>query len=114
MGQSVSKIANDKNYVISDSIESCGIVIDFSHPNNLSEMLKNSIKFKNLIISDDLSMKSLKHTLSQNTAKAFEAGCNIVLHCNGNLKEMTIVAKKSPKVSSFIIKKTSEFYKNLS
>jgi hypothetical protein len=40
------------------------------------------------------------------------AGCNLALHCNGNLKEMTIVAKNSPKVNSFIIKKTSEFYKN--
>ncbi len=85
-----------------------------THSRKIIKIIRNSIKFKNLIISDDLSMKSLKHTLSQNTAKAFEAGCNIVLHCNGNLKEMTIVAKKSPKVSSFIIKKTSEFYKNLS
>ena len=50
MGQSVSKIANDKNYIISDAIESCDIVIDFSHPNNLSEMLKSSIKFKKPII----------------------------------------------------------------
>ena len=72
------------------------------------------IKFKNLLISDDLSMKSLKYSISENTLKAFDAGCNLALHCNGNLKEMTIVAKNSPKVNSFIIKKTSEFYKNLS
>lgn len=50
MGQSVSKIANDKNYIISNAIESCDVVIDFSHPNNLSEMLKSSIKFKKPII----------------------------------------------------------------
>ena len=47
-------------------------------------------------------------------SRIWDAGCNLALHCNGNLKEMTIVAKNSPKVNSFIIKKTSEFYKILS
>ena len=64
-------------------------------------------------MSDDLSMKSLKYSLKQNTIKAFEAGCNLALHCNGNLKEMTIVANNSPNMNSFLLKKTSEFYKNL-
>ena len=59
-------------------------------------------------------MKSLKYSIEQNTRKAFLAGCNIVLHCNGDLKEMIIVAANSPKIDSFILKKTSEFYKNLS
>ena len=85
-----------------------------THSKKLIDIIRNQIKFKNLIISDDLSMKSLKYSISENTRKAFRAGCNIVLHCNGNLKEMTFVAKNSPKVSSFILKKTSEFYKNLS
>ena len=59
-------------------------------------------------------MKSLKFSIIENTKKAFSAGCNLALHCNGNLKEMTFVAENSPKVSSFILKKTSEFYKNIS
>ena len=85
-----------------------------THSKKLIKIIRNQIKFKNLIISDDLSMKSLKHSLSENTKRAFNAGCNLVLHCNGNLREMTFVAKKSPIVNSFILKKTSEFYKNLS
>tara|TARA_B100001057_G_scaffold235465_1_gene235766 strand:- start:11298 stop:12245 length:948 start_codon:yes stop_codon:yes gene_type:complete len=85
-----------------------------THSKKLIKIIRNQIKFKNLIISDDLSMKSLKYSISENTRKAFEAGCNIALHCNGNINEMTIVAKNSPKVNSFILKKTSEFYKNLS
>jgi len=52
--------------------------------------------------------------MKQNTIKAFKAGCNLVLHCSGNLKEMYIVAENSPKVNQFIRKKTSEFYKILS
>ena len=77
-------------------------------------IIRDKINFKNIIISDDLSMKSLKYSTKQNTIKSFNAGCNLVLHCNGNLKEMLIVAENSPKVNSFIIKKTSEFYKILS
>ena len=85
-----------------------------THSKKMIKIIRNQIKFKNILISDDLSMKSLKHSLKQNTIKAFEAGCNLALHCNGNLTEMSIVAKNSPKVNSFILKKTSEFYKNIS
>ena len=66
---------------------------------------------KNIIISDDISMKALKFTTAINTEKAFKAGCNLVLHCNARMSEMTIVAKNSPKVDSFLLKKTLEFYK---
>ena len=77
-------------------------------------IIRENIKFKNLLISDDISMKSLKHSIKINTIKSFNAGCNLVMHCNGNLKEMKIVAENSPKVNKFIIKKTSQFYKILS
>ena len=85
-----------------------------THSKKMIKIIRNEVKFKNLLISDDLSMKSLKFSIQQNTIKAFEAGCNLVLHCNGNLKEMNIVAENSPKVDLFIKKKTSEFYKILS
>tara|TARA_Y100000591_G_scaffold290385_1_gene276151 strand:+ start:2144 stop:3091 length:948 start_codon:yes stop_codon:yes gene_type:complete len=85
-----------------------------THSKKILKIIRDDIKFKNIIISDDLSMKSLKYSLKINTIKAFSAGCNLVLHCNGILKEMTIVAKNSPRLNSFLLKKTSEFYKNLS
>ena len=59
-------------------------------------------------------MKGLKFSIENNTKKAFSAGCNLVLHCNGKFKEMMIVARNSPIVNKFIIKKTSQFYKILS
>ena len=65
-------------------------------------------------MSDDISMKSLKSSIEVNTLKAFNAGCNLVLHCNGNFKEMSDVAINSPLISKFIIKKTSQFYKIIS
>ena len=58
-------------------------------------------------------MKSLKKDLKSNTIRTFSSGCNIALHCNGKLNEMTTVASNSPLVDSFIIQKTSEFYKIL-
>ena len=85
-----------------------------THSKKLINIIRKEIGFKNILISDDLSMKSLKYSIKENTIKAFRAGCNLVLHCNGNLREMGIVAKNSPKLNSFILKKTSEFYKNIS
>jgi beta-N-acetylhexosaminidase len=85
-----------------------------THSKKMIKIIRDNIKFKNLIISDDLSMKSLKFTTKENTIRSFEAGCNLVLHCNGSLREMNIVADNSPKINSFVIKKTSEFYNFLS
>ena len=84
-----------------------------THSKKLIGLIRNEIKFKNILISDDLSMKSLKYNLELNTIKSFKAGCNLSLHCNGNLGEMKIVAKNSPLIDNFIIRKTSQFYKIL-
>ena len=85
-----------------------------THSKKVIRYIRNYIGFKNILISDDLSMKSLKNNMKNNTIKAFEAGCNLALHCNGKLNEMRIVAENSPLISNFISKKTSQFYKILS
>jgi len=85
-----------------------------THSKILIELIRNNIKFKNLIMSDDISMKSLKSSIKENTLRAFNAGCDLVLHCNANYKEMNEVAINSPLISRFIIKKTSQFYKIIS
>ena len=85
-----------------------------THSKKIISLIRNKIKFKNLIISDDISMKSLKFPIKLSINKAFNAGCNLVLHCNGKSNEMVTVAENSPKINDFIIKKTSQFYKILS
>jgi beta-N-acetylhexosaminidase len=85
-----------------------------THSKKIIQLIRSHIKFKNIIMSDDISMKSLKSSIKVNTLKAFNAGCNLVLHCNGNFKEMSDVAINSPLISNFIIKKTSQFYKIIS
>ena len=84
-----------------------------THSKRIIKLIRTKIGFKNILISDDLSMKSLKGNIKENTIKTFKAGCNLALHCNGNQKEMEIVAKNSPLINNFIIQKTSQFYKIL-
>ncbi len=80
-----------------------------THSKKLIQLIRNNIGYKNLILSDDISMKALKYSIEENTIRAFNAGCNLVLHCNANYFQMLQVAKNSPIVNKFIIKKTSQF-----
>ena len=85
-----------------------------THSKKIIKLIRNKIGFKNIIISDDISMKALKNSIKINTLKSFAAGCNLILHCNANYAEMRVVAENSPLVNNFIIKKTSQFYRFLS
>ena len=76
----------------------------------IKNVIRSNIKFKGLLISDDISMKSLKFSLEENAKKALLAGCNLILHCNGNIKEMNKLAKVVPNIDKFTQKKTSDFY----
>ena len=79
----------------------------------INKVIRDHINFKGLLISDDISMKSLKYKLEENAIKALDAGCNLILHCNGNAKEMSKLAKVIPRIDKFIQQKTSQFYKFL-
>ena len=85
-----------------------------THSTKIIKLIRKKIGFKNIIISDDISMKGLKYSIKQNLHKALSAGCNLILHCNANYSEMRTVAENSPMVDNFIIQKTSQFYKFLS
>ena len=79
----------------------------------IKEIIRNHINFKGILISDDISMKSLKYGLEKNALKALRSGCNLILHCNANIKEMLRLVKVIPKIDKFTKKKTSHFYKFL-
>jgi beta-N-acetylhexosaminidase len=55
-------------------------------------MMREHLGFGGLIMSDDLSMKALSGTLTDRAEASLKAGCDVVLHCNGDLKEMRQVA----------------------
>lgn len=58
----------------------------------IGEIIRESIGFDGLLMTDDLSMKALGGTFSGRTAAALAAGCDVVLHCSGKRDEMEQVA----------------------
>ena len=52
------------------------------------KIIRQEIGFKNILMSDDVSMKALKQSFAIRTKMILEAGCDLVLHCNGEMKEM--------------------------
>jgi beta-N-acetylhexosaminidase len=57
------------------------------------------IGFQGLLMSDDVSMNALSGSIAERTRAAVMAGCDTVLHCNGNLAEMREVAAETPELS---------------
>jgi beta-N-acetylhexosaminidase len=58
----------------------------------VSKVIRKQIGFDGLLITDDLSMKALSGSLTDRASAALAAGCDMLLHCNGNLEEMIEVA----------------------
>lgn len=56
-------------------------------------LIRNEIGFDGLLMSDDLSMKALKGSFAERTEQSIAAGCDIILHCNGDMTEMTAIAE---------------------
>lgn len=56
------------------------------------DLIRTDIGFHGLIMSDDLSMEALSGTPAQRAAATIAAGCDIVLHCNGEPDQMQAVA----------------------
>jgi beta-N-acetylhexosaminidase len=58
----------------------------------VQEVIRGSIGFQGLLMSDDLSMGALSGSLHERTRAALAAGCDVALHCNGAMEEMIAVA----------------------
>ncbi len=80
----------------------------------IKNIIRNELRFKGILISDDVSMKALKYDLITNAKKSLEAGCNLVLYCAGNHNESLKLLREMPYIDTFTRKKTSEFYSFLS
>jgi len=62
----------------------------------IGDVIRGSIGFEGLLMSDDVSMGALSGTLSERSRAVFAAGCDLALHCNGKLDEMQAVAEAAP------------------
>ncbi len=75
--------------------------LDPEHPATTSrivmeEIIRGHIGYDGLVMTDDLSMKALSGSFREKTEAAFAAGCDMALHCNGDMEEMTAVAEATP------------------
>lgn len=70
--------------------------VDRKHPATTSKkvmrkVVRGAIGFDGLVMSDDLSMKALTGSFRERAERSLAAGCDVVLHCNGGMAEMTAV-----------------------
>lgn len=74
--------------------------IDAERPGTLSPAvvatIRGEIGFGGLLMTDDLSMGALSGPLETRAEAALAAGCDMILHCNGDMAEMAAVAGAVP------------------
>jgi beta-N-acetylhexosaminidase len=66
----------------------------------ISEVIRGAIGFDGVLVSDDLSMRALGGEIAERVERALTAGCDLVLHCNGDLREMEAVVTAAGPVSA--------------
>lgn len=62
-------------------------------PKVIGEVVRGRIGFDGLLMSDDLGMHALKGSFRERAASVVAAGCDIALHCSGDMVEMQSVAQ---------------------
>ncbi|MEM9053735.1 MAG: beta-N-acetylhexosaminidase [Pseudomonadota bacterium] len=68
-------------------------------PTVISETIRKRIGFEGLLMTDDLGMDALGGTLADRGAKALAAGCDMLLHCSGFLKDPDAILKEMEEVA---------------
>ncbi|WP_273523323.1 beta-N-acetylhexosaminidase [Rhodosalinus sediminis] len=54
-------------------------------------LIRDELGFAGLLMTDDISMQALSGSVGERAAAARAAGCDVVLHCNGDAEEMAAV-----------------------
>ncbi len=62
------------------------------------DAIRRDIGFDGLLMTDDLSMQALSGDFASRTKKALAAGCDVILHCNGERSEMDAILSETPKL----------------
>jgi beta-N-acetylhexosaminidase len=65
----------------------------------VEEIMRGEIGFDGLLLSDDVSMNALGGPYEARAKAIYDAGLDIVLHCNGNLEEARAVASAAPELA---------------
>lgn len=62
----------------------------------INDVIRGEMGFDGLLISDDLSMHALSGEMGERANKSLSAGCDVVLHCNGDMDEMLALSVATP------------------
>lgn len=65
----------------------------------MMQVIRKKIGFDGLIMTDDISMKALRGSLTELSRASLNAGCDVILHCNGTLDERREVAEAAGRMS---------------
>jgi beta-N-acetylhexosaminidase len=72
----------------------------------ISQVIRGFIGFSGALMSDDVSMGALAGPIAERVRRSLAAGCDFVLHCNGNLAEMQEVAANCPQLGGAALERT--------
>ncbi|MBK0398401.1 glycoside hydrolase family 3 protein [Limibaculum sp. M0105] len=62
-------------------------------------LIRQGIGFDGCLMTDDLSMHALTGPMGARAADAIAAGCDLILHCNGDMPEMEAIAEATPRLA---------------
>jgi beta-N-acetylhexosaminidase len=71
----------------------------------IRDVIRGALGFEGLLMSDDLCMRALAGEPGDRARAALQAGCDVVLHCNGDLEEMRDLAAACPPLSADAIRR---------
>jgi len=77
-------------------------------PKVIRDVIRGEIGFGGLLMSDDLSMKALDGPLALRAKAALFAGCDLALHCNGDMDEMKNVASEVKELDGLSLKRSEQ------
>ena len=82
-------------------------------PKVIRDVIRGEMGFDGLLMSDDVSMNALSGPLSVRAKAALFAGCDVVLHCNGNMTEMREVAEEAKPLDGVAAKRAEHALSHL-
>ncbi len=72
----------------------------------MMQVIRDEIGFQGGLMTDDISMQALSGSVTARAQAALAAGCDLVLHCNGDLDEMRALADTCPPLSGAALART--------
>ncbi|MEM8790753.1 MAG: glycoside hydrolase family 3 N-terminal domain-containing protein [Pseudomonadota bacterium] len=71
-------------------------------------LIRDELGFDGLLMTDDLSMKALTGPMGLRARLALAVGCDVILHCNGDMAEMEAIAAEVPDLGADALRRADK------